>query len=422
LPGQQSGFLAVPLSWEDPKNPAKVQLYWEKFPARRSPARGAVFFLAGGPLPHWFYHGAESPHFLKGIFDDYDFYMFDYRGMNCSSRVQSMATLRSQLRQAPEAYSLPTFARDVRSLRDRLVGKGQKIILFGGSYGFFLGVQVLIDHPEIVESAILFHGDTDAAFWHQGMLRLDSLITGSLAARNPKLVSGLETLKKKLDAGELVLFAGTPKERRLTWADFQVQLWMNFGQSVAAQEKLPRIVELILKGDETAAKILEGFHKISEGLAQSLLVGDEKEPPTASSLVSGYARCNVLFDKGARAELTKRPTKGRFLGTEALVAYFDRACKNLDRLPTRRYDLTHRLRPVPSPVLVIHTGRDMFDPGRVAAHLARLGPAAKLVYEPEWAHDFGQDMAAGVQRFTKLLREFLGLDTTPRPVHPPQQR
>lgn len=393
----QSGYLEVPLDYSNPKTSPSIQLYWEKFPAAKSNSKGAIFFLPGGPLSHYVFHGSKSPYFIPGFLADYDFYMFDYRGFNCSNSIQSPAGLKG----IAQFFDVETFANDFLSLKRELVGEKAKVIIYGGSFGGMLGGQILISHPEHIQKAILFSSDLDSEWFVGALYRLSHLVTVVLPQEYPDFPEDWKKFLSLVDDGKIALFKGAPTEILLTPDILSVYLWLYSSQSVQSQAALPSLIKMILAGNVSA---LEKFH---EGYEILKLPAPVEKPPTLSSSILYYYRCNIFFPKGKRLELEKSPLLFGDFSTHGLTSYFNAACFDYDTLPEQPFDIASKVRPVDIPVLFWIGDRDMFDPVKATNTMKGFGAKVDARVMKGWSHDFGLNTVAGIELVRKMVHEFV---------------
>jgi pimeloyl-ACP methyl ester carboxylesterase len=372
-------------------------LYWEKFPAQGK-ARGSVFFLAGGPQGHLLFHGADgSPLYLGNVFDDYDLYMYDYRGFNCSQA-------------GGKSFTLDEFARDFLSLKNELAGASTKVILFGGSFGGMLGSHLLSHFPESIEKAILFSSDVNADFFYQAMGRIENVILPRLMAEHKGFEDDWGKFLDQVRHGEVSLFPGKPQQIALSVPLLESYLWMaaqRVGHLAEApgQDSFPLAVRAWLKGD---AGPLEKIHAFAA--AESAPVKPQPPPTTQSTVLPRFV-CTSLFPRSTRLELGARPLAFGPLSTRGIVALWNRMCHDYDGFAESPLAIAPPAKPLPIPVLFWIGERDWFDPQGAVSRLRSFTSRLEAHVMKDWAHDFGRDsLGSGMRTVREMIRGFLTAD------------
>lgn len=145
--------------------------------------------------------------------------------------------------------------------------------------------------------------------------RLTSIRSGSSttvfrSAANPRFAASLTKLLESAEAGKLVV-KKDGKEVVVDRATFEVGLWMGFSLDSSAQASLPALVTAAENGQRTwIANVY--------GAALDLLApASPAPPPTETSLVTNFHRCNVWFPKSWRAAGSSAATK--FFRHDSLV-------------------------------------------------------------------------------------------------------
>jgi pimeloyl-ACP methyl ester carboxylesterase len=350
-------------------------LHWVKLDAITKPARGTLFYLAGGPLSHAKYTDLAAG-FQKAAFPDLDVVLYDYFGFNCSTAIEDMATLRAQV----PNLTMPAMAQDFVQLKRALSGD-KKVYVMGGSHGALLGAEIVRDYPNEIERAVLFSGDTESGWLEGGWFRFDDLMT-KLDVSHPGFAASLTQLLESAAAGD-----------RPT---LEVALWMGFSQSSAAQAALP---DLVMKAKGEAARVwIAPLYAAALALLETR-DGPASVPalPTDESLVTNLHRCNVWFPRSERDRSRASAPVTRFFRYESFVGYWNVLCKDYDGLGEYPLHATPKT-PVSVPVLTWVGDQDTFDPKGTEAHWSALSSASSFQVMEGWSHDFGPDMRAGFLR------------------------
>jgi pimeloyl-ACP methyl ester carboxylesterase len=366
-------------------------LHWIKLDAKAQPARGTLFYLAGGPISHMLYTDLAAG-FQRTAFPDLDVVLYDYFGFNCSSPIQDRATLQASFAN----LTMPAMAHDFIELKRTFVPKDRKAFLMGGSHGAMLGAEIVRDYPAEIEKAILFSGDTESGWLDGGWFRFDRLMT-KLDATHPGFAAGLAKVLESAEAGKLVV-KKDDKEVIIDRPTFEVGLWMAFSLDSAAQASLPDLVKAAEKGE---TKWIANVH----GVARALLEPTSRTPPpTEASMVTTFHRCNVWFPKSQRKSTPAESTK--FFRHASFVGYWDMLCKDFDSLG--EYPFAARLPARGSvPVLSWVGDQDTFDPATTRAHWSALTTNLSFQVIEGWSHDFGPTPIAGFAKAADLAKHFL---------------
>lgn len=391
----QSGYVEVPLDYAKPRA-AKIKLYWEKFSATKGASKGAVIFLNGGPLSHHLFHGEKSPYFISDFLSDHDFYMFDYRGFNCSASIQSAQELKG----IEQFFNIETFAHDFLSLKKALVGNSERVLIFGGSFGGMLGGQILISHPEHIKKAMLFSSGLDSKWFVGNLERVTTVISTLLPKNHPTFASDWAAFLSLVDHGKIILFPGKPNQTILSRDIISLYLWLYAGMSLSGQEFFPAVVKQAIGGN---VSILEAYQKGADLL--KLPVKPEK-PPTLASSVLNYYRCNVFFPKSKRDQLKTHPMTFGDFTSNGIVSFWDEACADYNILIEQPFDISQNVKPVDVPILFWVGDRDMFDPNTSVQTMQGFGPKVDARIMAGWSHDFGSDTVAGIEFVRKMVNDF----------------
>ena len=148
--------------------PGEVSLHIERVRARKRPAVGATFVLAGGPgQSATLAFGGDSLGVLEPAFRRRDLILFDQRGTGRSGLLRCRRLERANILDAglPAAdcaarlgprrafYTTPDTVEDIEAIR-RALG-GPKIALFGTSYGTKVALAYALRYPANVERLVL---------------------------------------------------------------------------------------------------------------------------------------------------------------------------------------------------------------------------------------------------------------------------
>jgi pimeloyl-ACP methyl ester carboxylesterase len=148
--------------------PGGISLAVERLPARRQPARGATFLIAGGPgesATDAF--GGDALSTLSPARETNDLIVFDQRGTGHSGLLRCSALERANLLHATGAaagcatrlganrslYTTRDSVEDIETLRQAL--GYQRIALYGVSYGTKVALAYALAHPDRVERLAL---------------------------------------------------------------------------------------------------------------------------------------------------------------------------------------------------------------------------------------------------------------------------
>lgn len=390
------------------------RLYWAKLKAPKSPVKGTLFYLAGGPIAHYIYLDVAK-NFQKDGYPNYDVVLYDYLGINCSGVIQDERTLKQKAR----FLTQPAMARDFIALKRQLVGN-QKVLLMGGSHGSMLGAQIVGDFPNEIERAILFSGSPRTDWFRDGWFRFESLLA-RMATDSGDFGADLDRLLQIAESGKLAV----PIEQQnvnVSRAALEISLWMNFSQSSAAQAKLPELVSSALKGDTAWIA-----NAVLASVAVAAPVSPEP-PPTLITDVIAFHRCNIWFPKSARGLPDGRPPKGRFLSYSSFFNYWDQICQSYDNLGEFPQN-SIPAHPTTVPLLVWVGDQDYFDPVKNLADFSLLSSKLSFHLMPGWSHDFGQDSETGITKVSSMIETFVSngceavlSETTPKKrslVHSP---
>jgi pimeloyl-ACP methyl ester carboxylesterase len=367
-------------------------LHWIRFDAKTQPARGTLFYLAGGPLSHMNYANLATS-FQRVAFPDLDLVLHDYFGFNCSTPIQDAATLGAR----HASLTMPAMAHDFIQLKRTLLGVNPRAFVMGGSHGAMLGAQIVRDYPAEIERAVLFSGDTESGWLDDGWFRFDRLMT-KLDATHPGFALRLAKLLESAEEGKLIVPKGG-EGVALDRPTLEVGLWMAFSLDSGAQAALPTLVEMAEKGER---KWLANVRDAALALLEPVPVA---APPTDVSLVTTFHRCNVWFPKSTRANAPTGET--RFFRHESFVRYWNALCKDYDSLGEYPLRATAGA-PTSVPVLTWIGDQDTFDPRATRAHWSALTSNLSFQVIDGWSHDFGPSPTEGFMRAAALVKDFIG--------------
>jgi pimeloyl-ACP methyl ester carboxylesterase len=365
-------------------------LYWVKLSAKTQPARGTLFYLAGGPISHMAYTDLAAA-FQRASYPQLDVVLYDTFGFNCSSAIQSAAALEAQ---SPN-LTMAAMASDFIQLKRSLLGNDQRAYVMGGSHGAMLGAEIVRDYPSEIEKAVLFSGDTESGWLDEGWFRFDRLMS-KLDASHPGFASSLHNLLDSARAGKLTI-TKDDKPVVVDRATLEVALWMSFSLSAAAQEALPDLVKSSETGER---KWLANVYAVALALLEPPSAG---VPPTESSVVTTFHRCNVWWPRSERQR--PRAQAAQFFRHESFVGYWNTLCKDYDVLGEHPW----RAKASPRssvPVLAWVGDQDTFDPAATRARWSSLSTNVSFQVMEGWSHDFGPKPAAGFARIAELVRGF----------------
>jgi pimeloyl-ACP methyl ester carboxylesterase len=291
---------------------------------------------------------------------------------------------------------MPAMAHDFIQLKRSFVGHDRKAFVMGGSHGAMLGAEIVRDYPMEIEKAVLFSGDTESGWLDGGWFRFDRLMT-KLDAAHPGFASSLTKLLESAEAGKLVVNEDG-KDIVVDRATLEVGLWMAFSLDSAAQAALPTLVAAAEKGER------KWIANVRDAALRLLAPPSVAAPPTETSLVTTFHRCNVWFPKSRRAVASTEETK--FFRHESFVSYWNTLCKEYDPLgefPLRATDGPS----VNVPVLSWIGDQDTFDPATTRAHWSALTTNLSFQVMEGWSHDLGPTPSAGFLRAADVVKDFL---------------
>jgi pimeloyl-ACP methyl ester carboxylesterase len=372
-------LLRVPADASRPTGRA-ISLHIAVIPATRQPARGALFYLEGGP------GGAASAAAVKvdevfaNVSEYRDLVLVDQRGTGRShSLVCPQEHVRASDAEAVAAYFRRCFARiggdarlltseaaadDIERVR-QLLGYG-RIDIFGSSYGATLAQLYLSRHPSSVRTATL----DGASLW--------SIPVYQLSARN----------------AERALRAGVARCRRpgtaclrafpRTEAELQHLLATHPGSA----DEIAMTIAALLRSPENAARVPLIIHQAATGVSGPLarenaaLVGGELDARSRLAMVWTI----LCGESWARADVaaTAEASGGSFLAHAAVARarLIRRVCSGVPRAGSA----VEAPGPSSVPVLLLAGDADPLDPPANVRGWRAAFPNGRLVTVPGLAH------------------------------------
>jgi pimeloyl-ACP methyl ester carboxylesterase len=348
-------------------------------PATRQPARGALFYLEGGPGGAATDAAVPVNEVFAKISEYRDLVLVDQRGTGGSQRhscpqghvpasdaVAVAAYVRrcfARLRGQTGRLGTDEAAEDLEGVR-RALGYG-RIDIYGASYGATLAQAYLQRHPGSVRTATL-----DGA-------SLPGTPVYELGARNAERALELVAARCRAQRACRSAFPGT-------LGDLARVLTHNPGRA----DELATTVAVLLRSPGDAARVPLLLHEAATGDGEPLaaefarLVGAELDARSRLPLfwVTLCSERWARFDVAA----TARASRGSFLA-HAVVArarLFRQACAGVpDTLSP-----AGRPQSSPAPVLLLAGSADPQDPPGNVAGWRRLFPRGRLVTVPGLAH------------------------------------
>jgi pimeloyl-ACP methyl ester carboxylesterase len=286
-------------------------------------------------------------------------------------------------------------AKDFIQLKRSLISDRRAFIM-GGSHGAMLGAQIVSDYPEDVEKAVLFSGDTESGWLDDGWFRFDRLMA-KLDATHPGFIAALKRLLESAEAGKL-LFTKDGKEVAVDRATFENGLWLLFSLDSAKQAALPGLVKAA--DEQGERRWIATVH--AAALTLFAPPAGPSQPPTESSLVTNFHRCNVWFPKSWRAKAT--PRQGTVFRHDVFIRYWNTLCERYDTLGEFPQ---HAATATSVPILTWVGDQDTFDPTVTQEHWAGLSSQLTFQVMQGWSHDFGPTLNTGIARVAQLVKAFL---------------
>jgi pimeloyl-ACP methyl ester carboxylesterase len=425
--------LAVPLD-RTGAVPGRVSLHVKRIRARRKPARGAVFVLAGGPgqsATQAFTGDALGP--LFAAYARRQLIVYDQRGTGRSGLLRCRAIERANLLDAGRAaadcarrigarrafYTSRDSADDIEAIRRELGFR--RIVLYGTSYGTKVALAYALRYPRNVERLVL---DSVVEANGPNSLYLDTFeaIPRVLRAlcrsgcrsftRDP--VADVQALVDRIARGPLrgrvIDSRGRARRAGIDRTElFSVLVAGDFDPSLRAA--FPGAVKAALAGDVTPLLRLR---------RRTFQVEGEPPPPRIlSSALYATTTCEETLLPWPRST-PPDPAQRRGLARGAADAVpasafapFDRATAAAndivalcDRWPLAAADPTPGPGPLPDvPVLLLEGEDDLRTPVENARRVAAQFPRSRLLVAPATGHStLGADPSGCAQRgFDRFL-------------------
>ena len=438
--GYSCARLSVPLD-RTGVVPGRVSLLVKRVRARRPPARGAVFVLAGGPGQSASFAYARDA--LGQLFPAYrrrDLIVYDQRGTGRSGALRCRALQRSNLLEAGRAaaacarrlgarrafYTTSDSVEDIEAIRGAI--GIERITLLGTSYGTKVALAYALRYPANVDRLVLdsvveaagpdpLYLDTIAAVPRA----LRTLCRGGCRRFTRDPVADLAALVTRLTAGPLrgtlVNARGRRRRAAITRGDlFALLLGGDFDP--ALRSAFPGAVRAAIRGDAAALLRLR---------RRAFAIG---EPPPARVLSAGVYAATTCEETGLPWARTTPPDPAeRRLQAAAAVAAlpetslfpFDRATALdsdflalCERWPAAAAAPALGPGPLPDvPVLLLEGEDDLRTPVESATRVAALFPRSTLVVSPATGHSaLASDLSGCARR--AFARFFRGLTVRPR--------
>ena len=153
--------VSVPLD-RSGRVPGTVALHVEVLPTDRTPPRGTIFLVAGGPgqgsAKTFDLGNSTSAKFFRAVFPGYTLVAFDNRGTGSSgllecSNADDATGCASSIGTARDYYATADHVEDLEAVR-QAVGV-DRVAIYGVSYGTKLALAYASAHPEHVERLLL---------------------------------------------------------------------------------------------------------------------------------------------------------------------------------------------------------------------------------------------------------------------------
>jgi pimeloyl-ACP methyl ester carboxylesterase len=416
--------------------PGRISLLVERVRARRRPARGAVFVLAGGPgQSASFAYGADALGALFPAFRRRDLIVFDQRGTGRSGVLRCRALERSNLLDAGRDagacarrlgvrrayYTTSNSVEDIEAIRGAL--GLERITIFGTSYGTKVALAYALRYPANVNGLVLdsvveaggpdpLYLDTIAAV--PRVLR--ALCRGSCRRFTRDPVADLGALVQRLAAGPLrgmvVNDRGRRRRAAITSGNlFAVLLGGDYDPSL--RSAVPGAVRAALEGDPAPLLRLR---------RRALAVGEPPPARVVSVAVYAATTCEESSFPWPRtappdpAERRRQAAAAVATLPEASLFPFDRATvlesdvlALCERWPAAASAPALGPGPLPDvPVLLLEGEDDLRTPVESATRVAALFPRSTLVVAPATGHSALASDRTGCAR-RAFARFFAGL-------------
>lgn len=391
-----------------------LDLFVLRLPAREpGPARGAVFFLAGGPGEAASETAAELPGVLAALRPRYDLIFLDQRGTGRShalgcpapppgqefeeiSPEQARSCRRILERRADlRRYTTGDAVADLESVRQAL--GYDKVILFGASYGTQVAQAYLRRHAERVQAAVLAGalplGPELLLFDARDAERALSLLFQDCAADNacgkafPRLAQETAEVLKRLETNLVRVTVEDPAAG-------------SSREVVLDRYAFARALRTRLYSPEAAARVPFALHQAFTGdyrsMARAALAIAQAQRRHESIGMFLSVMCSeglLLIDPDS----VRRLAAGTFFGPERTLAW-QRACQEWPRgdVPA---DFAAPVR-ADVPVLILSGRLDPVTPPYWGEQVAAFLPRARQAVFAASSHFPDGDCAAGlVARF-----------------------
>jgi pimeloyl-ACP methyl ester carboxylesterase len=436
--------------------PGRVSLYVKRVRARRRPARGAVFVLAGGP-------GQSATDAFNGdglgslapAYRTRDLIVYDQRGTGRSGALRCLRLERANILDAGREaagcarslgpkrafYTTPDSVEDIEAVRSEL--GYERIALYGTSYGTKVALAYALRHPARVERLVLdsvVEADGPDTFYLDTMQAVPRVL-GALCRRSCGFtrdpVADVEALVARLARGPLRgrVFGGRGRGRlvRLTAPElFAILVAGDFDPDVRAA--FPGAVRAALDGD--AAPLLR---------LRQRAIKIESPPARPKLLSAGLYASTTCEETGLPWERSAPPEDRLRQAAERAAAIPDDAFRPFDRQTALGNDLLRLCRlwpadatppafgpgPLPDvPVLLMQGEDDLRTPVENAERVAALFPQARLYVASATGHSaLGSDFSGCLERAFKRFFSDGGMPgpcrrarRRPRPGPPPPTR
>jgi pimeloyl-ACP methyl ester carboxylesterase len=367
---------------EDPARPAgaTIALHVAVIPATRQPARGALFYLEGGPGGAATDSAVKVDEVFANVSEFRDLVLIDQRGTGGShALVCPQEHVRALDADGLTAYVRRCFTRlgrearlltseaaaeDVERVRQAL-GYG-RIDVFGSSYGATLAQLYLSRHPDSVRTVTL----DGASLW--------SVPLYELAARNAE---------RALRAG----IARCQAQRATCGSAFprtESELARLMATHPGSADEIAMTIAALLRTPEDAARVPVLVHQAAAGHAEPLarehaaLVGGELDARSRLAMVwtilcgESWARAGVAA--------TARASSGSFLAHAAVARA--RLIGQVCSVVPHASAAAPPVRPSGAPVLLLAGSADPLDPPANLSGWRAAFPNGRLVTVPGLAH------------------------------------
>jgi len=165
----ECALTAMPLNWNDPENGKTIEIYAKRRLSTAPESEGQMWFLHGGPGAS----GVEGlPPLLKkmqGLYPELDVYTIDHRGVGGSAKLvcpgdddpnedhlpECLAYLEEEYGDDLHGYSTSDSAIDLAAYIEATREEGKKVLVWGGSYGTYIGHRYLQIFPDQSDGMVL---------------------------------------------------------------------------------------------------------------------------------------------------------------------------------------------------------------------------------------------------------------------------